>query len=191
MSTTRPVIVYDANVLYPAHLRDLLMRLAVGDLVQAHWSDRIHEEWMRNVHADYPDVTWEDLEYTRGEMDRALPDARVDGHHSLTEDLTLPDPDDRHVLAAALHAGADYIVTFNLNDFPEARLGPHGLEAIGPDELAIILVDRVPEQFLEVAAQHRTSLRKPPLSPEEYLQALRSSGLGETADWLEARRENL
>lgn len=67
----RPVAVYDANVLYPAHLRDLLMRLAVGDLVRAHWSDQIHEEWMRNVCADYADVTWEDLEYTRSEMDWA------------------------------------------------------------------------------------------------------------------------
>ena len=188
---TRPVVVYDANVLYPAHLRDLLMRLAVGDLVQAHWSGQIHKEWMRNVHADYPDITWEDLEYTRSEMDRALPDARMHGHHSLTEDLTLPDPDDRHVLAAAIHAGADYIVTFNLSDFPEARLDPHGLEATGPDQLASILVDRVPEQVLETAARHRASLRKPPLSPDEYLQALRNGGLEETADWLGARREDL
>lgn len=191
MSTTRSVVVYDANVLYPAHLRDLLMRLAVGGLVRAHWSDQIHEEWMRNVHADYPDITWEDLEYTRSEMDRALPDACVDGHHSLIQDLTLPDPDDRHVLAAAIHADADYIVTFNLSDFPEARLNPHGLEAISPDELASILVDRVPEQVLEMAARHRASLRKPPLSPSEYLQALRNGGLEETADWLEVRRDDL
>ena len=53
-----PVAVYDANVLYPAHLRDLLMRLAVSGLLRPHWSEQIHEEWMRNVHADHPDVTW-------------------------------------------------------------------------------------------------------------------------------------
>jgi predicted nucleic acid-binding protein len=118
MSTTRPAVVYDANVLYPAHLRDLLMRLAVGDLVQAHWSDRIHDEWMRNVRADYPDVTWEDLEYTRREMDRALPDACVDGHHRLIQDLTLPDPDDRHVLAAAIHADADDPMRMQITSSP-------------------------------------------------------------------------
>jgi hypothetical protein len=146
---------------------------------------------MRNVHADYPDVTWEDLEYTRREMDRALPDACVDGHHRLIQDLTLPDPDDRHVLAAAIHADADYIVTFNLSDFPEARLDPHGLEAVSPDRLASILIDRVPEQVLEVAARHRASLRKPPLRPAEYLRALRNGGLDKTADWLESRREDL
>lgn len=161
---------------------------------------------MRNVHADYPDVTWEDLEYTRREMDRALPDACVDGHHRLIQDLTLPDPDDRHVLAVAIHADADYIVTFNLSDFPEARLDPHGLEAVSPDRLASILMDRVleqvlvPEQVLEVAARHRASLRKPPLRPAEYLRALRNGGLDKTADglesrwlefrWLESRRED-
>ena len=187
----RPVVVYDANVLYPAHLRDLLMRLAVEGLVRAHWSDQIHKEWMRNVHVDYPDVTWEDLEYTRSEMDRALPDACVHGHQSLVGDLTLPDPDDRHVLAAAIHAGADYIATFNLSDFPERRLAPHGLEALSPDDLAGILVDRAPEEVLEVAARHRASLRTPPLPPAEYLQALRNGGLDETADWLELRREEL
>ena len=48
-----PVAVYDANVLYPAQLCDLLMRLAVGGVVRAHWTERIHDEWMRNVHADY------------------------------------------------------------------------------------------------------------------------------------------
>jgi hypothetical protein len=73
----RPVAVYDANVLYPAHLRDLLLRLAMDDLVRPHWSDDIHDEWTRNVHSDRPNVTWDDLEYTRGEMDRAFPDAYV------------------------------------------------------------------------------------------------------------------
>jgi hypothetical protein len=109
----------------------------------------------------------------------------------LIRDLTLPDPDDRHVLAAAIHADADYIVTFNLSDFPEARLDPHGLEAVSPDRLASILIDRVPEQVLEVAARHRASLRKPPLRPAEYLRALRNGGLDKTADWLESRREDL
>lgn len=81
----RPVAVHDANVLYPAHLRDLVMRLAMIDLVRPHWSNEIHDEWMRNVHADHPDVTWEDLEYPRREMDRARPDACVDGFQERIE----------------------------------------------------------------------------------------------------------
>jgi predicted nucleic acid-binding protein len=186
-----PVAVYDANVLYPAHLRDLLMRLAVSGLLRPHWSEQIHEEWMRNVHADYPDVTWKDLEYTRSQMVRALPDASVEGHYQLVENLSLPDPNDRHVLAAAIHAQADYIVTFNLGDFPAAQLNPHGIEAINPDELVVLLIDREPKQVLEVAAQHRASLRNPPLTKGEYLDALRRGKLKETAHWLEAHFEDL
>jgi len=138
----RPVVVYDANVLYPAHLRDLLLRLAVDDLVRPHWSEDIHGEWMRNVHADHPDVTWEDLEYTRGEMDRAFPYACVEGYEHRVENLSLPDPEDRHVLAAAIEIGADSIVTFNLDDFPAPQLDPHGIEALHPDAFTSLLMDR-------------------------------------------------
>jgi hypothetical protein len=60
-------------------------------------------------------------------------------------------------------------------------------EAVSPDRLASILIDRVPEQVLETAARHRASLRKPPLRPAEYLRALRNGGLDKTADWLESR----
>ena len=71
--TPRPIVVYDANVLYPAQLRDLLMRLAVSGLGRAHWSDQIHEEWMENVLANRPDLRREQLERTRALMERALP----------------------------------------------------------------------------------------------------------------------
>ena len=117
----RPVCVYDANVLYPAQLRDLLMRLTVDGLVRAHWSEQIHEEWIRNVLSNHPDVRRADLRRTRQLMERALPDARVKGYEHRLPDLTLPDPDDRHVLAAAIEVDATYIVTFNLKDFPEDR----------------------------------------------------------------------
>lgn len=186
-----PIAVYDANVLYPAHLRDLLMRLAVEGLVRPYWSKDIHDEWMENVHADYPDVTWEDLEYTHGEMDRALPDACAEGYRNHIEELSLPDPDDRHVLAVAIHMGADYIITFNLGDFPESELDPYGVEAIDPDHLIGLLIARMPNRVVEVTAQHRASLRKPPLSPDEYLQVLRKGGMKKTADWLATHREDL
>ena len=186
-----PVAVYDANVLYPAHLRDLSMRLAMNDLVRPHWSEDIHDEWMRNVHADHPDVTWEDLEYTRGEMDRARPDACVEGYEDRVENLSLPDPSDRHVLAVAVEIGADYIVTFNLDDFPAAQLNPRGVEAVDPDSFVCLLMDRDLGGVVEVAAEHRGSLRKPPLTVSEYLEVLRNGGLGVTAQRLEKHRDLL
>jgi len=132
----RPICVYDANVLYSAQLRDFLVRLALGEVVRAHWTEQIHEEWMRNVEADYRDITKEDVRRIRSLMDKALPGALVTGHEDRIEDLTLPDPGDRHVLAAAIHARADCIVTFNVRDFPAAELETWDIEATRPDELA-------------------------------------------------------
>jgi hypothetical protein len=136
-------------------------------------------------------VTWEDLEYTRGEMDRAFPDACVEGYEDRVANLSLPDPGDRHVLAAAIEIEADHIVTFNLDDFPAARLDPHGTEALHPDTFTSLLMDRDLEGIVEVAAKHRASLRKPPMSVNEYLERLRKGGLEVTTRRLEEHRSRL
>ena len=142
---TPPVAVYDANVLYLAQLRDLLMRLAVADLVRAHWSDAIHDEWIRNLLDNRDDLTRAQLERTRELMENALPGASVSGYQHREPNLTLPDPDDRHVLAAAVHAGAEWIVTFNLRDFPASVLDAYGIEAVDPDSFIAMLLHRSPE----------------------------------------------
>lgn len=188
---TRPVVVYDANVLYPAQLRDFLVRVAISGAARAHWTPNIHDEWMRNVHADYPDIEWADLREIRALMDEALPDASLDGYRDRIEHLSLPDPDDRHVLAAAIHAHADAIVTFNTADFPARRLGGHGLEALSPDAFGLRLLDRSPARVLRAAARHRSSLTRPAKTVDEYLSLLRSSGLRQTADRLAANRDRL
>ena len=187
----RPVCVYDANVLYSAQLRDFLVRLALGEVVRAHWSERIHEEWMRNVEADYPDIAWEDLQRIRELMNKALPGASVTGHEDRIEDLSLPDPSDRHVLAAAIHVEADCIVTFNVRDFPAAELETWGIEATKPDALAQGLFEEVPDRIIEVASAHRQSLTRPSKTPDEYLDLLRGCGLEETARLVEEYRERI
>src|SRR6185295_3578619 len=100
-------VVYDACVLYPAPLRDLLMRLALTDLFRARWSDDIHEEWITNLLANRPDLTREQLERTRTLMNAHVRDCIVQGYRDLIDGLDLPDPNDRHVLAAAIRARAD------------------------------------------------------------------------------------
>lgn len=135
-----PVAVYDASVLYPSLIRNLLMHLAVAGLVAARWTDAIHGEWTRNLLADRADLTPQRLERTRRLMELAVPDAGVTGFEALIPDLRLPDPDDRHVLAAAVKARAELIVTLNLKDFPPASLGEYGLEAVTPDELVCCLL---------------------------------------------------
>ena len=114
--------IYDANVLYPAPLRDLLIRLAQAGLVRARWTDTIHDEWLRNVLKDNPRLSAERLARTRSLMNDAVRDCLVSGYEDLTATLSLPDPDDRHVLAAAIRARADVIVTYNLCDFPAPTL---------------------------------------------------------------------
>src|SRR5687767_9319707 len=111
------VVIYDACVLYPAPLRDLLIRLAGKRLVQARWTEQILDECFRNIAANRPDLPEAALRRTRELMNRALPDVLVTGYEELIDGLTLPDPNDRHVLAAAIRSGAQVIVTTNLDDF--------------------------------------------------------------------------
>jgi hypothetical protein len=95
-------VVYDACVLYPAPLRDLLMNLALTNLFKAHWTDRIHEEWINALMRENR-FTREKLEHVRDLMDRHAGDAKITGYESLIGAVSLPDPNDRHILAAAIH----------------------------------------------------------------------------------------
>lgn len=106
------VAVLDTCVLYPAPLRDLLLRLALTDLFRARWTDRIHDEWIRSLLSQRPDLSRERLQRTRGLMDRTVPDWLVTGFEELIEFLDLPDPGDRHILAAAIRSQAGVIVTY-------------------------------------------------------------------------------
>jgi hypothetical protein len=171
---------YDACVLYPAPLRSLLMYLALTDLFRARWTDAIHEEWMRNVQKDYPDVTREKAERIRDLMNAHVRDCLVTGYEDLIPALALPDPNDRHVLAAAIRAGADVIVTANLADFPADVLNQYGMEAQHPDEFVAHLLELAPAVVCGAAKKQRESLRNPPKTVEEYLHALARQGLAQT-----------
>jgi predicted nucleic acid-binding protein len=108
--------IYDANVLYPAPLRDFLMHLALTGVYRARWSVQIHDEWKRNLLLNRPELTREQLDRTSSLMDAAVPDGVVTDYEQLIEGLDLPDVDDRHVLAVAIKCNASVIVTFNLKD---------------------------------------------------------------------------
>lgn len=172
--------VYDACVLYPAPLRDLLMHLAMTDLFRAKWTEQIHDEWTRNVQASRPDLNPEQLQRTRQLMNMATRDCLVDGYEYLIASLNLPDQDDRHVLAAAIRSNSSVIVTFNLKDFPSGILNIHDVEAQHPDEFIAHLIDLNPALVLEAVRRCRASLKKPPKSQEEYLDTLLKQGLPET-----------
>ena len=185
------VAVYDACVLYPAPLRDLLLHLALTDLFRARWTDRIHEEWIRSVLASRPDLDARQLARTRSLMDLAVPDALVTGYEGLIEQLALPDPDDRHVLAAAIRAQAGVIVTYNLKDFPAEQLVPYGIEVQHPDEFVAHLLDLAPGAVCAAVRDQRQALRNPPRSVRELLDTFLSLGLASTVSALESMQELL
>jgi hypothetical protein len=171
---------FDACVLYPAPLRDFLMNLAITDLFRAKWTDDIHEEWIRNVLKNRPDLTRERLHRTRDLMNSHVRDCLVTGYQDLIPSLTLPDVDDRHVLAAAIVAGTDVIVTYNLKDFPAAILEQYGIEAQHPDEFITHWIDLAPSVVCEAAKRQRMSLKKPPQSVEDLLSAYERQCLAQT-----------
>jgi predicted nucleic acid-binding protein len=112
--------VLDANVLYSYPLTSVLLELADARLYRPIWSADIHAEWIRAVKRNRPDLAPEKLERRRAAMDEALPDACVTGYRRLIGALDLPDPGDRHVLAVAIRARAQVIVTFNERHSPQA-----------------------------------------------------------------------
>jgi predicted nucleic acid-binding protein len=125
------------------------MHLAMTGLVRARWSDGVHKEWMTALLRNRPDLSREKLERTRMLMDKHAEDALVTGYEDLIDGLHLPDPDDRHVLAAAIRGRADVIVTVNVRDFPEEALEPVGIEAQHPDEFIAHLIDLAPGVVIE------------------------------------------
>lgn len=181
-------VVYDACVLFPAPLRDLLMHLAITDLFKARWTNQIHDEWIEGVLRVRPDLTRAQLERTRKLMNENVRDCVVTGYKGLIEGLRLPDDKDRHVLAAAMHCGAGAVITFNLKHFPSSVLHPHGIEAQHPDKFICRLFELAPEIVCRAAKNHRQSLRKPPRAVNEYLETLEVQRLHATVARLRQHR---
>lgn len=176
--------VYDACVLYPAPLRDLLMHLALTDLFRARWTDMIHDEWMRNVREDRPDLAPQKLARVRRLMDEHVLDSLVTGHEQLIELLTLPDPGDRHVLAAAIRAEASVIVTYNLSDFPSGELKQYGIRSQHPDDFILRLLEIDPQKVIGAIREQRANIHNPAKSAEELLATYEQQRLVKTVSQL-------
>ncbi len=170
-------VVFDACVLYPAPLRDLLVQLATTGIFRAKWTDLIHDEWTRNLLIKRPALNADRLARLRVLMNENVPDAVVTNFEDLIPTLELPDPDDRHVLAAAIIAKAEMIVTFNLKDFPDTILTKYGIAAQHPDGFIGNLVGRYPLQVLQSIETILDRLKHPPQTFDHYLETLANQGL--------------
>jgi hypothetical protein len=156
------------------------MYLALTDLYLARWSEAIHEDWIRNAIQDYPDFTLAKAVRIRALMDANVRDCLVTGYEMLIPALTLPDPDDRHVLAAAIRVGAVVIVTANLKDFPPTVLREYGIEARHPDGFISELLTVSPDTVCGAVRRQRESLKNPPMTVVEFLSVLERQNLPQT-----------
>ncbi|GAA1748196.1 PIN domain-containing protein [Streptomonospora arabica] len=171
------VVLYDANVLYPSTLRDLLLRLAQAGLVQAKWTHRILDETFSNLKSNRPELSEEALDRTRKLMICAVRDCLVTGYEPVIESLDLPDPDDRHVPAAAIRARAQVIVTENLPDFPASALSQWDIEAKSADDFVLDQIHPDRKVVWACAQQIADSWRRPPGTVADVLSSLQRNGL--------------
>ncbi len=179
-----PSAFLDASALYPALLRNILMHFALRDLFRAFWSEHVQDEWTRAVLRNYPHLPPAQVERTRRLMDENIDDANVIGYEHLIKTITLPDADDRHVMAAAIYCGADIIVTANLRDFPDSVLSFHEIKAQHPDAFILGLFNAAPNEVIAALRELRDSLKNPPLTAAALLAAMARQGLTASADAL-------
>lgn len=183
-SGARYTALLDANVLYPALMRGILLELNYREVFNAKWTRQIENEWTRTLRRRRPDLDPARVERTRHLMRQHFHDALVLGYEKIIDTLDLPDPDDRHVLAAAIVGGCDVIVTQNLRDFPPAALDEHSLSALHPDDFLILLLTFHRADFLAAVRDTRAALRNPAYSVEEFLENLARQNLTDTASAL-------
>lgn len=161
----------DTNVLFPLEIRDILLWFAYYELFTPKWSEDIFQEWitiMRNK-----DIPEEIILKRIDNVDKAFPDAKVINYQALIETLDLPDPKDRHVLAAAIKSNANIIVTNNLRDFPFEYLESFELKALSVDDFLTDIIDLNPALAVAAFKQMVINRTNPAMDEFTVLDILR------------------
>lgn len=170
------VVLYDSNVLYPNTVRDLLIRLARHGIVQAKWTEQILDEVQEALRRNNVGDEGKHTELRR-RMNAAVRDCLVTGYESLAEGLKLPDPNDRHVLAAAIKAGAQVIVTDNRKDFPSDYLANWDIERKTADDFVMDLIDLDDRVVYGCVMEISNSRTRQPVTFDDVLDQLERSQL--------------
>lgn len=174
--------VLDTNVIYPVVIRDLLFWFAHHDLYTQKWSSNIFDEW-KNVMLR-KGITEEEATKRVDRANLAFPDALVVNYEGLIKKLELPDPDDCHVLAAAIKTNAAVIVTNNIKDFPEEYLDSFGLKAKTADDFLTDIIDLNHDKAVAAFKEMVLNKKNPPLDEYQVLNQLRERELKDTANYL-------
>ena len=177
--------VLDACVLFPIATADALISLAVAGLFSAKWTVAIEAEWLAVAERRHPELPGRFLPRRDAMRDAVLDwEIKAEGWKALAPSLTLPDPNDVHVLAAAIAGHADCIVTTNLKDFPVSVLEVYGLVALHPDDFIVAQLDLDVYSALGAFKAMRARKRNPAYGAEEFAAAMERNGLVATAQRL-------
>jgi len=176
MLVGRYTVLLDANVMHPSIVRGALLWFAASRLFRPLWSEAILAEWEESLRQRFADLAADHFQRQRTYMD-SFGEALVEGYEPLMPALTLPDPKDVHVLAAAIHGRADAIVTYNLKDFPVEAAARHGIEVKHPDDFIVNVIDLDTAKALTAIGSQRRQFRNPAVTAEDYLDRFRKSGL--------------
>ena len=172
--------VLDACVLYPTVLREILQGAAAAGLYQPVWSERILREWVlatAKLGPEAPGIAAAEAAALQAAFPRALERA----HPEIEARLLLPDPNDLHVLATAIAAGAEAIVTFNAQDFPGHVLAAEGLARRDPDGFLWELQSRDPDTMagiIETVRAKAEAISGRPVALKALLKRARLYRLG-------------
>ncbi len=183
--------VLDANVLYDGFLRDLLLSIFAAKMYEAKWTEKITEEWVGHLLENRSTVSEEKIRRTVFKMNAILPSPLVANYEQYIDQVTIPDKDDRHVVAAAMACGAQKIVTWNLADFPNNILKVFGIVAESPDKFIFDILIESPLAVVTIFKEIRERFKAPPLSVSDFFERLNKSRLAMTARHLEHYRELL
>lgn len=183
--SVRFTCVLDTNIIYPIVVRDILFWFAHYDLFTPKWSQHIFDEWHKLMQSK--GINESEARRRSSVATKAFPDALVTHYEGLINSLELPDPKDRHVLAAAIKTNANLIVTNNLKDFPRPYLEKFGLSAKSADDFLTDIIDlntHLATKAFREMVMHRSN---PPMDIYQVLDSLRKNGLLQTANYLHAQ----
>ena len=182
-------IVVDANLLAGALTRNIILSLAEAGFFRPYWSFRILDEFER--YCAKRTGSPENAKKQRLRIEAVFPEAIVGGIDAIEEGLNLPDLDDRHVLAAAIKAKAEVIVTENLKDFPVSEMELHDIQVLTLDQFVADILDLAGPEAIAALRLMRERFENPEITAQELILKVETLGLSETANFLAAYKDLL
>jgi predicted nucleic acid-binding protein len=180
-----PIVFADTNTLVGTLLRNILIELALAGAINLHWSPQVMAELGRTL-ARVQKRTEPDIADLTSAMNAILPSAMVDRDSSLTMAAILPHANDQGILADAVTAECDVLLTFNLRHFPATALTKLDLplRAEDPDKLLVTLITTQPIKTFSALRAAQAAFRAPPLNRPAFLALIRKIGLPQSSELL-------